>query len=153
MLVIVSAENFTQPYTEAKRTVLVRSTIEFSSRRDAFIGSWRINGLDCITLFISEFDSKYISEKLHPSNGIIPAIQIGFLDSNILIPKGFLKSYSGIIIGRRAYSSTESFRLDIPILNAFFFANVKFHLSELLVPPGFRTSIPSILNLPKRGPC
>lgn len=80
-----------------------------------------IKGLDCITLFISAFDSKYISEKLHPSNGTIPPIYMEPSCSvNILSPREFLKLYIRIIIGRRAYSSTESFRLDIPRLNDLF---------------------------------
>ena len=119
-----------------------------------------INGLDCITLFISAFDSKYISEKLHPSNGTIPPIYMPlFSDVNISSPREFLKLYIGIIIGRRAYSSTESFRLDIPRLNGFFFTDADFQSN---IPStgsagsvGFSVFLNpalSILNLPKRGP-
>ena len=73
-------------------------------------------------------------------------------DVNISSPREFLKLYIRIIIGRRAYSSTESFRLDIPILNAFFFANAEFQSNGFSVSVFFQTSTPSILNLPKRGP-
>src|SRR5574344_1373909 len=92
-VVITSAEAFAK-LVGAKRFLLDRSKIaELSFRLDAIIESPRINGLDCITLFISAFDSKYISEKLHPSNGTIAAILIGLSVFKILTPKGFLKSY------------------------------------------------------------